>query len=359
MFKHLYKYFIKVLIREKSLVFWIMLYPVLLGSFFHLAFKDIDKQSSFEKIDMGFVAADKSLYKHILNDKEMKKYFIVKFISKDEASKMLKDKKLDAYFVESEKKLYFNNIGFKETLIKSIFNDIDSNISLYMKNPALLQARTKTLIKDESPSMKISMVNIAFYNLISMIAIYGGLLSMFLVNLTLPDLNEVGKRIAISKLSKLTLVLAIFLASLSFLLVAQLILFSFLYLVNIRFTGFLFKAILVSLLGSIAGLFLGIFVASSLKIKEKTKSGIMIGISLFGCFLSGMMALNIKYLIDTKFPIINKINPVAMITDALYTLYYYQDNTRYLFNVISIIIFTVIMFFLSVRALRRKSYDSF
>lgn len=359
MFKHLYKYFIKVLIREKSLVFWIMLYPVLLGSFFHLAFKNIDKQSSFEKIDMGLVASEKSLYKHILNDKEMKKYFIVKSISKDEASKMLKDKKLDAYFVEEEKKLYFKGVGFKETLIKSIFNEINNNISLYEKNPKVLSMKTKTIIKDNNPSSKISRINIPFYNIIAMIAIYGGLLSMYLVNLTLPELNEVGKRIAISKVSKFILVLSVFAASLTFLLLAQAILFEFLNLINIRFTGYFLKALLIAVLGSVAGLALGIFVASSLKVKEKTKTSIMLSISLFGCFLSGMMALDIKYLIDTKFPIINKINPVAMITDALYTLYYYQDNTRYIFNVISIIIFTIIMFFLSVRALRRKSYDSF
>lgn len=359
MFKHLYEYFIKVLIREKSLVFWIMLYPILLGTFFHLALKNIDKQMVFSKINIGLVAQEDSFYKPILNDKEMKKYFKVQSLTEEEASKALKNKKIDAYFAESNKKLYFNSIGFKETLIKSIFNEIDGNMKLYQKNPALLAVKATTIIKDQGPKMKVSRVNIPFYNLISMIAIYGGLLSMYLVNLTLPELNEVGKRMAISKVSKFTLVMAIFLASLSFLIISQIILFIFLYFVNIRFTGYLLKAILLALFGSIAGISLGIFVASSLKIKEKSKTGILLGVSLFGCFLSGMMALNIKYLIDTKFPLINKINPVAMITDGLYTLYYYQDNTRYLFNLISIVVFTIIMLILSVRVLRRKSYDNF
>lgn len=359
MFKHLYKYFIRVLIREKASVFWIMLYPVLLGTFFHMALKDVDKPSTFSKIDMGLVSSSESVYQNILNDKEMKKYFKVQTLNEEEARKALKDKKIEAYYVESHKKLYFNSIGFKETLIKSIFNEIDSNLKLYEKNHALLSTKTTTLIKDVSPKTKISRVNIPFYNLISMIAIYGGLLSVYLINLTLPELNEIGKRMAVSKLSKFTLVMAIFSASLSFLLVAQTILFLFLYSIDIRFTGYLLEAILLAFLGSVAGISLGIFVSSSLKLEEKTKSGTLLGISLFGCFLSGMMTLDTKYVIDTKMPIINKLNPVAMITDGLYTLYYYQDNKRYLFNVISIIVFAIIMISLSIRALRRKSYDSF
>ena len=40
-----------------------------------------------------------------------------------------------------------------------------------------------------------------------------------------------------------------------------------------------------------------------------------------------------KYIIDKNIPIINKLNPANMITDGLYSLYYYETLDRYIFNV--------------------------
>ena len=38
----------------------------------------------------------------------------------------------------------------------------------------------------------------------------------------------------------------------------------------------------------------------------------------YGSFLAGMMGGSMKYVIDKNVPIINKINPAAMITDGFY-----------------------------------------
>ena len=65
-----------------------------------------------------------------------------------------------------------------------------------------------------------------------------------------------------------------------------------------------------------------------------------------------------KYIIDTAVPIVNKINPASMITDGFYALYYYSGLERYWVNVISLIIFSIVLIALSTIALRRQKYDS-
>ena len=65
-----------------------------------------------------------------------------------------------------------------------------------------------------------------------------------------------------------------------------------------------------------------------------------------------------KYIIDKNVPLLNKINPVNMITDGLYSLYYYSSFNRYYFNIISLVIFSVIMITISYLSLRRQQYDS-
>ena len=103
---------------------------------------------------------------------------------------------------------------------------------------------------------------------------------------------------------------------------------------------------------------MGIAIASVLKKSENIKTGMIIAITMFGCFLSGMMGITMKYIIDKNLPIINKINPASMITDGFYSLYYYDTLDRYIFNIASLLIFAFIMIFISYISLRRQKYDS-
>ena len=44
-----------------------------------------------------------------------------------------------------------------------------------------------------------------------------------------------------------------------------------------------------------------------------------------------MMIIDIKYWMQTNLPILTYINPVSLITDGLYALYYYDNLSRYTF----------------------------
>ena len=116
--------------------------------------------------------------------------------------------------------------------------------------------------------------------------------------------------------------------------------------------------ILLACMGSFAGLTLGVAVATLIKTNENTKIGILIAVTMLGCFLSGMMGITMKYVVDTNAPIINKVNPVSMITDGFYSLYYYDTLERYYFNIASLLIFSAVMILVSYRGLRRQKYDS-
>ena len=78
----------------------------------------------------------------------------------------------------------------------------------------------------------------------------------------------------------------------------------------------------------------------------------------YGSYLAGMMGVSMKYVIDKNVPIINKINPAAMITDGFYALYYYNTLDRYWTNVISLVIFSSLLIIISFLSLRRQKYDS-
>ena len=205
----------------------------------------------------------------------------------------------------------------------------------------------------------LSYTNIEYYTLIAMSALYGAMISITVINYKLPNMNSVGKRCSISPLNKKTLLISSLLASYLVQIVGLLILFIFMLLVmHVDFGNNGLLVLLLGLVGSLTGLSLGIFIGSVIKTNENAKTGILISITMLWCFLSGMMGITMKYVIDKNVPIINKINPAALLTDGFYALYYYDTLNRYVMDVISLVIISLVLILLSLGSLRRQKYDS-
>ena len=61
MFWHLYKYRVKVLLKNKYLLFWLGLFPIILGTFFNMAFSDISEMTEhIDAINVVVTADEKS-----------------------------------------------------------------------------------------------------------------------------------------------------------------------------------------------------------------------------------------------------------------------------------------------------------
>ena len=62
MFWHNFVYSLKTLFKSKSLIFWTFVFPILLGTFFKLAFSNIEKNEVLEVFNIA-----------VVNNKEFKK----------------------------------------------------------------------------------------------------------------------------------------------------------------------------------------------------------------------------------------------------------------------------------------------
>lgn len=211
----------------------------------------------------------------------------------------------------------------------------------------------------EQSNSRVSSIVISFYSLIAMTCLYGAITGMFMISSVLPKMSQIGKRIAVSGTPKLKLVLSNAVAGYIGQWFAVSVLFVYLiFVLKLSFGDHLLLVYLFTLLGSLAGLAMGIFLASVINANEELKTGIIISVTMAGSFLSGMMSPQIKFYVDRYAPIINRINPANMITDGLYALSTYPTYDRFLFNVVSLIIFAALMLLLSAMALRRQTYDS-
>lgn len=373
MFYHNFKCSLKILLKNKGLVFWTFVFPIILGIFFNMAFSDIDKKEKFNSIDIAVVSSEdfnnnvifKQSIEFLSDEKSDNKTFNTVYTSKKKATYLLENNKIDGYltFFGDNVNITIKKNGVNQTILKYIIEDIDSNKKILAEASNIPEALS--LIKNNSVKLNnITNKNLGFsmieyYTLIAMACLYGSMLSMYVLNYSQANISSVGKRVSISSSKKTSLLLSGFFASYVVQLIGIfLLLFVTLFLFKVDYGNNLIYVFILSLFGSLAGLALGIAISSINNISEVTKNGILISIIMFCCFLSGMMGVSMKYIIDKNIPFLNKINPANMITDGFYSLYYYDNLNRFYFNLLSLFIFSIIMILISLRNLRRQEYDS-
>lgn len=393
MFIHNLKYSLKILFKNRMLIFWTYAFPIILGLFFYMAFSDIESSEKLEIIDIAVV--DNTYYQEndiaketfqALSDKESKEQlFHTIYVSREKAEKMLEDESIVGYVLPQKAgiKVIVAESGINETVLKSVVDDILQNSKIVekavanetervMKNPQgsisyeNIYKKAISLITDSQEvkikniaSDHLSYTMIEYYTLIAMACLYGGILGMVAMNQNMPNMTHIGKRVGVSPTAKIKLVLGSVLAGYIVQVIGLALLFVFtIFGLKVDYGDKIPYIVILAMAGCLAGLSIGIAVGTLLKSNENTKTGIVIAISMAGCFFSGMMGITMKYVVDTNIPFLNKINPASMITDGFYSLYYYETMDRYFFDLMSLLIFAGIMICLSFTGLRRQTYDS-
>lgn len=392
MFVHNFKYALKTLFRNKMLIFWTFAFPIILGTFFNMAFSNIENSEKLDIINISIVNNEefsnneiwKETFKTLSDEENEDRLFDTKYVTIEEANELLQDSKIDGYMVLEDEKphLVFTTSGINQTIFKQVTEEIlqtskivsslaedeikkemmagnyNINYEKIYKDILEITKNQETKISNISRS-NLSYTMIEFYTLIAMTCLYGGILGMVAINQNLANMSSQGKRVSVAPTSKGKVVLSSMLAGYITQLVGLALLFVYtVFVLKVDYGTNLPLIILLGAVGSFAGLAMGLLVGTVLKAGEGLKTGIMISVTMLGCFLSGMMGITMKYIVDKNVPIVNKINPASMITDGFYALYYYDTLDRYFFNIASLVIFAVVAMVISYICLRRQKYDS-
>ena len=392
MFWHNFKYSIKTLARNKMLLFWTFAFPIILGTLFSMAFSGVENGEKLDIINIAIVESEyfnddeifNETFKNLSDENNESRLFNITYTDLDNSKQMLEDEKIVGYleFKENDVDITVKSSGVNETILKLVVDEVISQKKMIetlitkeienaissgnfnvdydqiYNNVINVIASSEANLNNIS-SDNLSYIMIEFYTLIAMAALYGGVISMFITNYKLANMSAVGKRTSITPIHKGLMLLGSLLASYFVQLIGIGLLFLYtIFVLNVDYGSNLLLVILLALVGSLAGLALGVFVATIFKTNENTKMGILIAFTMLCSFLSGMMGITMKYVVDKNIPILNIINPASMITDGFYSLYYYDTLDRFYFNLISLIIFSALMIFISYSGLRRQKYDS-
>ena len=375
MFLHNLKYEIKTGLRAKDLIFWLMIFPIVLGLFFKIAFDGIyEKTTEFSTVPAAVVETEENEIFHSVIDAiedSDEPLLSVTYTDGETALELLKNGEVTGIiYVDEKLSVTVAGGGIEETILTSFVEQYTTQEKIIRdtieKDPFKVEAVAAALseersILDEIPLTDGNTDNFAqyFYNLIAMVALYGTLTGIHITIGNQANLSALGARKNCSPTPKSISLAACLLGRYLVQTVCMIICVTFIHFVlKIDLGNKLPLVYLAAVIGGTVGVSMGFFVGSIGNLKEELKIGVSVAFSMLLCFLSGLMVTDMKAIIAENIPWLNSINPAAVISDSFYCLNIYNDYERFTVKIITMLITSAIFVLLGFVLSRRKKYAS-
>ena len=374
---------IRLLLRNRGLVFWTLAFPILLGVLFKAALGGLMTTQSFDPVPVAVVDSQEyrlSPYKTAFDELSRGDDALVTVTSvatTAEGSSLLADDHVAGVVevIGDEASLTVATGGMDQTILTLLLDEIAQRVDMVTtlmademapgEDPQAVAAEIMDrlaesgfTLKDASPS-SMDPLMAEFFSLVAMAALYGGMFSGTLLNYAQPQLGTVGRRIGVAPTRKSVFVASGIIASyvVEFVgLVLLVVVCRFLF--GIDFGSNWGLTLVVASAGALAGLSLGVAVSALVRGGENMKIGVLIGMTMLGALLAGMMGGGLRYRVDATAPLVNKVNPVALITDGFYTLYYHPGSDGLWADLGILLVISLVLIGASMLTLRRQRYDS-
>ena len=371
---HLIKYNVLVKFRNFNMTFWPLVFPLILGTFFFFAFGNLN-DADFETVQVAMVQESDSnpLFSFYIKQVEKSDSDLLNIREMDEETALaaLKNKEISGiYYNKMSPSLTVNAHGIPESILQSVLESYDNSLhtiqTILKEHPSGIldgfsqMADTRELVQELSLGGKTIDGNSQFfYALIAMACLYGSFIGFGSTITLQANLTALAARRCVTPTHKLKLIVSEQITS--FLIGYVDVIILLIYLRNILkldFQGQMDKMLIISMLGSLIGVSMGIFIGSFSKMGEGIKVAIILAISMVCSFLSGLMNSSMKDIVEKHAPVINRINPAALISDAFYCINVYDDPTRYYRNLVTLASMSIVLVLASFLLIRRNRYDS-
>lgn len=386
MFIRDFLYTIKIMVRGRVSIFWTLVFPLLLATFMYMAFGNIYEQDEmFRNIKVAVVTEDESAnglnyMLDALSDGDDALLSVAR-MSESDAEKLLADEEVEGIIYTDDVKLTVAESSVNASILETVLSEYKQYEhalkDIYKDGIGLQQYMSGTSGVDDMSDIveKLSeqrsyytekastdgsqnVYNNYFYAIFAMSCLFASLSSIEMMGNLQANVSATGKRKNVSPQRKMTFVLAEFAALLIIHFVVEVISFIYMSCIGVDFGDRVWEILLTLFVGCFIGLAIGVIVGAISKLAEGTKIGIVIGISMVMSILSDLCINGVKYEIQQHVPIINKLNPAALISDSFYALNVYSDHQVFTENIVIMTIEAVVLIAVGILMVRRNRYAS-
>lgn len=388
MFLHMLRYRIKQIIRTKWLIGWTLLFPLILATAFNAGFGNLIRQDYQDRDPIPvtlitdqqnsiFTKVVDSLARETAKESDSNPLFeLVQADSLDKARQLLKEGKVKGIFVEESEqdlRLEVSENGMDQTVLSEFLRTYQNNTELVTdiirqagdpdkvdldKIKEILaadDALQKVTFKDDPVSSNMEY----YYSLLAMASLFASWISSFLLSDIIANQSPRGLRFECSPASKLMAVVTSAFAGTAVQFVSNLLLVLYIEKVlGLSFHVPIGYILLVTTLGAAVGINCGIAISVLTNGNQNLCVAIGLAFTMICSFLSGLMVSSMRQIVETHIPLLNRINPSAVMADALYSAGTYGIGKRYWFNVLILMIMLILLTAFSGIKLARSNYDS-
>ena len=376
-----FKYALLRLMRNKANLFWILVFPIVLGCFFKIAFSNITASESFHTIPVAVVegnSADATAFhtmiEQLSGDSE-DAMLSATFCDDKKARTLLEKGKVDGIFYTTDTvELAVNsdlsdasiNQSILQSLLTQYYLNRDLIVQILTTNPGNIESLVDSIGQSVDTRKEVSLTrnntdtyDQYFYNLIAMACLYTAMGGINLAINNSANLSSLAARKTIAPAKRAALIGTELLAIILFESLLNMVSFLFIVTVlGVHMTTRLGLALLTILISTTFSITFGMFLGCVGPKSEGGKTGLMFAVVMPLCFLSGLMMGTMRMVVEKYAPFVNRINPAALISDSFYALNNYDTLTRYTGNILTLLLMTVLFLIISILVTRRKTYAS-
>ena len=379
MFIRMFFYKIKEISRNRTLLGWNLVFPLVLSTAFFLGFGNMikDDPDTFKIIDVGYVNTDEenSPFSQVLTSLSKKNDGIQVlevhiFSDVEDAKTALDGDEVEGIYIEEsgEVKTIVPANGLVSTTLNQIVREYENgkvvieNIAKdhpenMMKAISMMEIN-KSVLKEYDFGTNTSPYLQYYFALIAMSSLFSSWISTRMLEGMCANLSENGKRFECAPVYKLPSIVAGILAGVVLQAISNAIVVFYVEgVLGIEFGIPLLNILAITTLGSALGISFGVLIGSLCK-NPNLLVAIPLCFSMTCSFLSGLMWHQIRQLIEYHCPIINRINPAALLTDCLYVRATYGKTEVYYRDIFTMLIIIAACLIISAMFLRRRKYVS-
>ena len=376
MFFREFKYALLTLLRSKELIFWTLVFPFALCTFMYMAFGNLfETTEKFDPIPTAVVQkGDNPAFAVMLGEISAKgddQLLIANYTGEEQAEKMLDEEEVDGIiYIDKKISLKVKDNGMNQTILQMVLKQFAQYEKLLsdvgQKNPKQVMKVAESLQnqvdyfaeENETTGNQDNVINY-FYAIFAMTCLFASFAGCDMILRLQANMSSLGQRRNVAGMGKMKMLLADFAASevVQFVLVCLLLIYMrFVLGLNI---GNRYGAILLILFaGTSFGIMFGILVGTLPRLGEGGKMGILVSVNLLFCCMSDLMVSGIKDFIEHHIPVLNDINPAALVTDAFYALNVYDTYGRFITDFLWLAGLTVLCAVACFFIVRRNRYAS-
>lgn len=377
---HLFKYRFIQTTRDFSVMFWALTFPLILGTLFYLSFGSLGIESTGDSdwdtvkvavIQDGSSSENHKAFEKFLEQMDGEILDIQDISDEPEALDALIDEKiLGIFYVKETPSLTVSKNGIHESILTSVLETYNRNAAMFRKiamtHPDRLPDAAAAMEDYRQTTSEVSLGGKSmnpnsqyFFALVAYACLSGAFLGVKSTFDSQANLTALGARRSITPTHKLKLIIIDLLVLCMIHFVNILVLCLYIaHVLGISLGDNPGALLLVDLMGSMIGICLGIAIGSIARLSFSMKMGFTVLFTLLPGFLAGLMFGNMKNMIEQNCPIINRINPAAVLSDAFYCMSVFYDIERFTRCLAILAIMSVLLLGIAFLSIRRERYDS-